>query len=316
MKLPHIDYAAHIAYGRLFEKPTLGLRARALARMAPSLTRFMILEARTLARRTWTRLGKRTSRPTHADVLRRDGIVVLRVGSNLRARIGAAVELHLAKLGKRLATIAPADTKFEDAQLVLARLDAPEVFEAVEEMLEVQGALDLVRQYLPGRGKVKAITLQWNRAGERHWSNKFADLEAINSTAEWLHVDTGSGVFKAIYYVSDEVTAESGAFSYVVGSNNRYTSLIDRLIRNAADRSGIGGTDREDRRMFNALPRFFQRKADFGFDVVDEAAEPLKARERVCSSADGNLILFDNFGMHRGGMVRKGERVILQIILW
>jgi len=316
MKLPQIDYTAHLAYGKVFEKPTFGLRAKALARMAPALTRFTILEARALAIRTWVRLGKPVPRPAHADVLRRDGIVMLRVGSNLRTPIRAAVELHLAKLGKRLASIAPADTTYEDAQIVLARADAPEVFATVEEMLEVQGALDLVREYLPGRGKVKAITLQWNRAGESHWSNKFADLEAVNSTADWLHVDTGSGVLKAIYYVSDEVTAESGAFSYVVGSNNRYTSLIDRLIRSAADWSGIGGKDRENRRMFNALPRFFQRKADFGFDVIDEAAEPLKARERVCGSADGNLILFDNSGVHRGGMVRKGERVILQIILW
>jgi len=44
-------------------------------------------------------------------------------------------------------------------------------------------------------------------------------------------------------------------------------------------------------------------------------AEALLAREYKFTSKDGNLLFFDPEGVHRGGMVDRGERIILQIAL-
>lgn len=316
-ELPQIDFVRHPAYGTCFGKAQAGLKARAIAAVAPSLARFAMIEARTMAIRAFGSLRKRPGEPDYGSDFRRDGIVGLSIGSNMRARVASVAEPQITALRDRLAKIAPKDARYEDNQLPLRRGDAPDLYALIEEMLEVQGVFDLARNYMPGAiGGIKAITLQWNREGERHWRDKFADLEGVTSTADYLHVDTGSGILKAIYYVSDDVRPESGAFSYILGSNNRRASILDRVVRSAVDRSGIGRTDRESRRLFNALPRWMQRKADFGFDVVDDAAEELKRREKIFTSDEGNLVLFDNFGVHRGGMVRQGERLILQIVIW
>jgi hypothetical protein len=41
----------------------------------------------------------------------------------------------------------------------------------------------------------------------------------------------------------------------------------------------------------------------------------LLASEHFFTSDEGNLILFDNNGIHRGGMVLEGKRIILQVPL-
>lgn len=317
VQLPQIDFASHPAYGSHFGKPNPALRLRAVGRMAPALGVFMLWELRSVLVRALGRLKRKPAAPGFAEEFARNGTVAARIGPNVRARIADGLAPHLADLRKRLANLRPEEASYGDAQLSLRPENAGPVFDAVGDMLEEQGVFDLVRCYIPGAlGRIKRITLQWNRAGETHWRNRFADLPGLSSTADYLHVDTGGGIIKAIYYVSDEVRPENGAFSYVLGSNRRATSAFDRIVRSAADHSGMSRTDAESRRLFNALPRFLQRKADFGFDVVDDAAEPLKARERVVTTEAGHLVVFDNFGAHRGGMVRAGERIILQITLW
>jgi hypothetical protein len=226
------------------------------------------------------------------------------------------LEPHIAILDRRLKGVSPADTRYQDAQLPLHLPDAKATYHLIEKVLGDFGVLDLVRSYLPGAlGRVKAITLQKNRSGELHWKNRFADMPDLKPSVDYLHVDTGNGVLKAILYIS-EVGRENGAFSYIIGSNRRRSTFWDRIIRSANDYTRLSDTDPASRRMFNALPRSLQRKANFGFDIVDDSAEHLKSKEQVFTSDMGDLLIFDNYGAHRGGMVESGERAILQIILW
>ena len=66
-----------------------------------------------------------------------------------------------------------------------------------------------------------------------------------------------------------------------------------------------------------ALPRFLRKKADFGGDVSDDSPDTLPLREGHFSATSnyGNCVLFDGNGMHRGGMVNKGERRCVFILL-
>ena len=66
-----------------------------------------------------------------------------------------------------------------------------------------------------------------------------------------------------------------------------------------------------------ALPAFLRKKADFGGDLQDNSSDVARLREGhfAATSNYGNCVLFDGNGMHRGGMVNKGERRCLFILL-
>jgi hypothetical protein len=83
------------------------------------------------------------------------------------------------------------------------------------------------------------------------------------------------------------------------------------------DLSQLDSISRETRELFLGLPSFLQKKCAFGYDLVDsdDGAQFLLAREKAFTSKAGNLILFDYNGIHRGGMVKSGERRMLQIQL-
>jgi hypothetical protein len=62
-----------------------------------------------------------------------------------------------------------------------------------------------------------------------------------------------------------------------------------------------------------ALPKPFRRKCTFGSDLTDGSADAnaVLGAEYRFTSADGDAILFDNLGIHRGALVTAGERRIL-----
>ena len=92
---------------------------------------------------------------------------------------------------------------------------------------------------------------------------------------------------------------------------------LEGAARRANDRIDLSSCTPERRRLFHALPRRFRRKAKFGNDLESDhpALARLLASERRFTSADGDLILFDDRGIHRGGLVEAGERFMLQIRL-
>jgi hypothetical protein len=123
-----------------------------------------------------------------------------------------------------------------------------------------------------------------------------------------MHMDTSHDMVKCMIYLG-EVDEAKGPFCYVVGSQR----LRAGLVRRAVDRSGLSGYGRATRELFMALPAVLQKKCTFGSDVIDGSPESaaLLAAEYHFTSADGNMALFDNHGVHRGAIVREGERRVL-----
>ena len=66
-----------------------------------------------------------------------------------------------------------------------------------------------------------------------------------------------------------------------------------------------------------ALPRIFRKKCAFGADIINRSVESdeLLRSEIKITSDKGNLILFDPIGIHRGGMVTRGERRAVTLLL-
>jgi hypothetical protein len=114
------------------------------------------------------------------------------------------------------------------------------------------------------------------------------------------------------------VGPKQGPFRYVMGSHRHRRSLAERVLRSAVDYAGLSARSPAARARFRALPRWLQRKADFGTDLApgSREAEALLAREHVFTTpGDGHLIVFDNDGIHRGALIESGRRRMLQIQL-
>src|SRR5262249_44933857 len=74
----------------------------------------------------------------------------------------------------------------------------------------------------------------------------------------------------------------------------------------------------EYRREFMMLPRAFQACSHFGDDILDETllAKELLEQEVKLTNDVGNCIVFDgDYGIHRGALVKEGERFAFQVIL-
>ena len=88
-------------------------------------------------------------------------------------------------------------------------------------------------------------------------------------------------------------------------------------VRRTNDRAGLSAPHPKSRRLFSALPMALQKKAKFGDDLIGDSPEinGLLERERSFTSRDGDLIVFDENGVHRRGLHDQGTRWALQIRL-
>lgn len=102
-----------------------------------------------------------------------------------------------------------------------------------------------------------------------------------------------------------------------MGSARLQTGWFEGIVRRAVDRSGLSGYAASTRELFMALPKPLRRKCTFGSDLIDGTPDvaALVAAEHHFTSADGDAILFDNLGIHRGALVTEGERQMMVITL-
>lgn len=117
-------------------------------------------------------------------------------------------------------------------------------------------------------------------------------------------------------YLFESRGRKNGPFSFLKGTNNIKIGILECVTRISNDKARLDKCVPEKRQLFAALPRIFQKKAEFGNDLTDEGIiKDLLADEYRFTSKDGDLIFFDNNGFHRGGMVEEGKRVIMQVTL-
>jgi hypothetical protein len=190
---------------------------------------------------------------------------------------------------------------------------APALFAALRAALTRQGALAAASRYQGRPLDVTFLKLLFNRAEDTWWRSPFADVGLGDPAGVSMHVDH-LWTTKAILYLT-QVGADNGPFSYCLGSNHIRIGWLEGAARRANDRVNLSSCKPEHRRLFHALPKKFRRKAKFGNDLESDHPDlaRLLASERHFTSADGDLILFDDRGIHRGGLVQAGERFMLQI---
>ena len=286
-------------------------RALALARVAQMACYVVAVRAwASLQRASWSRSGSGAC----LDRLERDGIAAVHLPHGAKQALAGAAQPFFTRLETVRAAVPHGARLYCHTQLVPARRDASELYEVVESILGEAGILSSVRSYLGCRAELRSVAMQINDEQDRFWRAHFEDRGLPVPPTVFFHIDNTYGVVKAIFYLS-EVGDENGPFSYVPGTHRADVGWFEALILRAVD-IWIDVYPQE-RHLFEALPRPLRRKAKFGDDLRpgDPRGQWLLDHERVMTSTDGDVFVFDVKGVHRGGMVRSGERRIIQVMM-
>jgi len=321
LRIPKIDYDIHDAYGGLYGDGNVKDCVLALWRFIPAFLRFLVLalleKSKHIQHNKISIDCAGAKKSALFNDMSRDGISILHIDTKKCDALLSELAPTISDLQARRKSVPLELRSYDDSQLKLKDNQSSKVYEIVGSALGTLGVSGVCRELLPSMtGEIKAITLQINDAGEHHWKNRFEDIGLEDSPINYLHIDTGVGTMKSIIYLSN-VGAKNGAFRYVFGSHRIELGWVEGIIRRAVDYSQLGQPDPHNRQLFNSLPRFLQRKADFGKDVMEPSRfiKQVLAKEKDMTGKVGDVVVFDNSGLHRGGMVEHGQRIILQVIL-
>ena len=192
----------------------------------------------------------------------------------------------------------------------------PEI-EAIQlELLKRYDILELARYYTRAKEVGCAgwkLRLQAHAAGFK--TNLFDDIDYPTPVTNYLHVDSSypRSMLKMVLYLGT-VDSQNGPFCYVPGSQRLKEPVWRVIARRVNHKNRMQRWDPDSRQKFMQLPKCFRHKAEFGNDVIAESDlhKLLLSHEKQITSDQGNFILFDNSGMHRGGLIKSGKRICLQ----
>lgn len=336
-----VSYTEHPAYAHSVQAATLSIRLRSVLTFSRYFT--LILTKRLISyelipahvraagglrfvaaglRHVWQKIGRGASRPpvSHGapvqQALTRDGICVAAIDSAHFEPIAHAVRPLIDGLRRARGNRTGGGREFAESRAAALRTANADLFIAVDAMLAASGILAGISNYLGRDARLVDVNPQINDASDDFWQRTFPDLPAEPRPASYFHRDASGGDIKAIVYLSD-VGAESGPFSYSIGSHRVHQSTLADWIEETNDQAGFSSTDRNARRQFAALPMVLRRKCAFGNDLTVE--QPITQRilgsEWVVTAPRGHVAIFDTKGFHRGGMVAQGERVVLTCVI-
>lgn len=343
-----VPYENHFAYSDLIKQATFGVRVAAITRFVLGLTPLLVKrliryemiplelrkatnfdEAVGLAKivlRNMLRLDRRVPRirgsAENNDLARRllsDGCAVATMPPSRFEELEMLALPQFDALEKRREASSRGQTRaFDESRgSVDKRVAGQELFQAIQSVFEETGVLSAVESYLGRPVRIVDVNPQINDSTDGFWREVFADLRmpSIPATA-YFHRDASGGDLKAIIYFCD-VGPENGPFTYVMGSNKMTVSKLDDLICEANDHNGLSSTDIAARKSFAALPARLRQKCAFGNDVLDNSdlARWIEENSWSVEASKGSIVLFDTKGVHRGGMVRAGQRRVITCVI-
>ena len=307
-RLPHIDYAAHPAYGGMF-KPEARLAAEAEARLAP-----IIEEVERAERERAAVFGYRYGSGT--DVTRElaaEGCCVRQLEPALLEPLHAAARPLIETIRTQIAELRASGEPigFKATQELVAPDRHPELWKLAGQTMRKAGVVQSSIDYFgSGDARLKAAAVMVNQPGQAWCTDIFRDGAAETPPTVGLHIDSsGYCTLKVVLYLGD-VGDDQGPFGVIPTSHRWEQGSLERVHRRAFDRSPLVSRSPGQRKSFLSLPAPLQVKAEFGGDMPAGAPETaaLIARERVMTGPRGQLNLFDPEAIHRGGHARQGER--------
>lgn len=245
-----------------------------------------------------------------ADGFCRTGFAYDRLTSEEKAQVESLLVGPIDEL--RAARTAAGKRTFEGNTRFFNTRDHKALFDTLNAHLEKHGMLAAASQYIGRPSRLVHLLVQINDPQDKFYYGTFKDINLPDSKTNYMHVDTSYDMVKCVIYLN-EVNQENGPFSYVLGSHKIKPVGFEGIVRRAVDRSGLSGFSPASRKIFYALPKLLRRKCTFGADMIDGTPEQTAVlqSEYYFKSEDGDLGLFANNGLHRGGLTKSGERRVL-----
>ena len=258
-----------------------------------------------------------------AGNLQRDGIHICRLDAKTHERLLEFCAPHMSQL-RELAKVRPNERIVHNYELY------GEVGRELLRFFRREGILDGLAGYVGSNVNFAGFALEYSYARQNWWRGVYSDIGLPDSKTTYMHYDQGCRDPKAIIALTD-VTEESGPTGFVRGSHKKARSRFLHFMVTAMDNCFQKDEKQETndanyrprfaneryRREILLLPRALQGSSHFGDDILDGTplSEELLANEVRMTKDIGNCIVFDgNFGIHRGGLVRNGERFVFQVI--
>lgn len=336
-RIPNPDYLNHPAYGKCFGTPSMSDRIRALVRFIPCLAAYSLFSV--IRWENFTKPVKKNTVPFEllsplSRALKQDGVTAVSLDSQdkqiIKQQLSELIEKLrkkqipsnkenlslwrlLLKKGFRIAYFAHENERLKK-ELYVGENDAPELFFRLRQSLEQAGVLNAASEYLGRSVDVQFLRLTL-RDTKYNGKKPFEDMTTLAPRTSQMHVDH-VWTIKCLLYLS-EVNEQNGPFCYCLGTHSVHIGWLESQIRRANDRASLSSSLPKWRRLFSALPVKFQKKARFGNDLTEGSGEVdrLLKIEKCFTSRDGDLIVFDDKGIHRGGLIDQGTRWALQIRL-
>ena len=338
-----VDYREHPAYSGFVSGPGFGTRLAALVRFvlfwllikAKRAIRYEMIPLHlrkggglpslaTKARMALSHIFDRTQRgrgeaqdegPLYST-LRREGCAVVAMPVPALQSLEELSRPLFARLEARREQGRGGVRDFEASRFYARRDESTALFAAVERLLGEAGVFATAELYLGHRVSLVDVNPQINDSSDDFWRRVFPDLQLGQPSCAYLHRDASGGDIKAIIYMSD-VELDNGPFAYVRGSHRMRMSVTDDHIAETNDSNGLAGTDPTSRLLFAALPSRLRQKGSFSNDVPDGSplAGELLGSLWSITAPRGSVVVFDTKGVHRGGMVMRGERRVITCVI-
>jgi len=187
---------------------------------------------------------------------------------------------------------------------------------------------------------IESISVEYSYPGSNWYKNCYSDLNIKTSEGAYFHVDYEYDLYKSIIYLNN-VNKENGPFSYIPGSNNmprnqflfRYfkeldIELNDHFTKQINEKKIDLGPKKyyhrkwfaldDFRRQLSIIPKQLLGASHFGDDLMisNKSHDFLLKHEFKITSDIANAFTFNGHdGIHRGGLTKKGERIVV-FIAW
>lgn len=316
---PEIDYANHPYYREFYAGITEADREAALA-LFTKHHQGMVKQQKRFAATKKDRGNLPAALEPMGRALERDGITGLRMKPEMRKQMLALTEQAAQDLIAKRESIAPEERGVEGVCSIVCHFDNKETptYRFFDTLLREHGIYDLCRAYKGVPYQLKFAAMQINQHDDTGVLSTCRFEDGKQAETFYMHMDSTIEVMKVIIYRSEHCDISTGAFRYIPGSC-AMCGPEEIAIRKANDKCGLDTINIVERRkMFAALPVKYQKKANFGNDLIDSDSrtQRLLAHEQVYSTDIGDMLLFNPEGIHRGNIFKKpGQRQIFQLPL-
>jgi hypothetical protein len=215
-----------------------------------------------------------------------------------------------------------------DRAVVAVNFNSP-LWRAIKTAAREAGIIDVLSELKRNRMTILGAGLEYSSPNQGWYQNIYADAGLPDGPLQYLHFDEGHCLPKAMIYVTP-VDESTGPTRAIPGSNCwevsefrlRMHRALDRVVGDRYGRLGTAGAYRplarrpELRRIFMQLPRAIRGSSHFGDDILPatKLADTLGDLEMPYLSETAQALVFDGpHLLHRGSLVRAGERMAIQV---